>query len=207
MNTNSTPKPAWRFWLPLALQTLIILAVPAQAIYTHITGTTVILQTVPVDPYDILRGYYQTLNYDISRVENLKDLPGWDEVVTDEENEYLKSGVNLYVVLAAPETSSQSPDELPSPWKPVAISTKIPANLPANQVVLAGKSAYNFVNYGLEKYYLPEDQREDINNHIREVQIQSQEQEQIPFVVEIKVDNGGKAVPISLWVGEKNYRF
>ena len=207
MNTNSTTKSAWRFWLPLALQTLIILAVPAQAIYTHLTGTTVILQTVPVDPYDILRGYYQTLNYDISRIENLKNLPGWDEVVTDEENEYLKSGVNLYVVLAAPETSAKSPDELPSPWKPVAISTEIPANLSANQVVLAGKSEYNFVNYGLEKYYLPEDQREDINNHIREVQTQSREQEQIPFVVEIKVDNRGKAVPISLWVGEENYRF
>jgi uncharacterized membrane-anchored protein len=53
MTTNHQPskKRRWQFWLPLAVQTLIIAAVPAQAIYTSTTGRTVYLKTVPVDPY------------------------------------------------------------------------------------------------------------------------------------------------------------
>ncbi|NET14750.1 MAG: GDYXXLXY domain-containing protein, partial [Okeania sp. SIO1H6] len=42
----------WRFILPLTVQLALILSIPAQAIYTTITGRTVVLQTVPVDPYD-----------------------------------------------------------------------------------------------------------------------------------------------------------
>ncbi|HAA32846.1 MAG TPA: membrane-anchored protein, partial [Cyanobacteria bacterium UBA8553] len=69
------PTPIWRFWVPLLFQTILILAVPAQALYTQLTGKTVILQTVPVDPYELLRGYSQTLRYDISRQDNLRKLP------------------------------------------------------------------------------------------------------------------------------------
>ena len=81
----ATPPPAtpfrrWRFWIPLILQTALIAAVPAQAVYTHLTGRTVVLKTVPVDPYDLLRGYSQTLAYDISQPNNLKSLPGWKTI-------------------------------------------------------------------------------------------------------------------------------
>ncbi len=37
--------PIWRLWVPLLLQTGLILASPAQPFYTQITGKTVILQT------------------------------------------------------------------------------------------------------------------------------------------------------------------
>ena len=71
-----SPLPLWRFAVPLLLQIGLVLVPPAQSVYTHITGKTVILQTIPVDPYDPLRGYSQTLSYDISRLETLKKLPG-----------------------------------------------------------------------------------------------------------------------------------
>ena len=75
--TPESPRPIsiWRFWAPLLFQTALILAVPAQAVYTQLTGKTVILQTIPVDPYELLRGYSQTLRYDISIQDNLRKLP------------------------------------------------------------------------------------------------------------------------------------
>lgn len=95
--------PTWRLWVPLLLQTGLILAVPAQAFYTQITGKTVILKTIPVDPYDPLRGYSQTLNYEISRVDNLRSLPGWQELVKQQ------AGTRLYVILEAPESAKSQP--------------------------------------------------------------------------------------------------
>jgi uncharacterized membrane-anchored protein len=56
--------------------------------------------------------------------------------------------------------------------------------------------------YGLETYYMPEDQRVQINNEIAEAQRQPQ-----AFVVEIKVDRSGNSVPVSLWVRDRNYKF
>ncbi|NEP81104.1 MAG: GDYXXLXY domain-containing protein, partial [Okeania sp. SIO3B3] len=77
--SSKNQMPIWRFILPLTVQLALILSIPAQAIYTTITGRTVVLQTVPVDPYDFLRGYYQVLSYDISRKDNLSQLPGWNK--------------------------------------------------------------------------------------------------------------------------------
>ena len=59
MNINKIP--ARNFWLALGVQLLLLASVPAKAIYTLNSGTTVFLQTAPVDPVDLLRGYYQTL--------------------------------------------------------------------------------------------------------------------------------------------------
>ncbi len=49
---------------------------------------------------------------------------------------------------------------------------------------------------------MPENKRKEINAQIREIQ-----KEERQFVVEVKVDSKGNAVPVSLWVGERNYRF
>lgn len=190
---------SWRLWLPLALQAALILAVPAQAIYVHLTGKTVMLQTVPVDPYDLLRGYSVILNYDISRADRFKKVPGWDTLLKETHNQsYLLHGSRLYVILEAPTTQSS---EMPKPWKPVRVSRDRPTALPANQVALEGKVNYNSVEYGLETYYIPEDQRQQINENIAQAQRppRTARAEQM-VVVETKVDANGRAVPVSLWL-------
>ncbi|BAZ10437.1 hypothetical protein NIES4071_22530 [Calothrix sp. NIES-4071] len=198
----------WRFAIPLLIQTAFILSIPAQAVYTHITGKTVVLQTVPVDPYDLLRGYSQTLSYDISRQDNLKKLPGWDEVVKkspgrDKQYAPIAENTTVYVTLQEQKSSQQT---APSPWKPIRVSLEQPASLAPNQVVIKGTSQYNSVNYNLETYYLPEDQRDKINKDILEAQKVKPGQTQ-PFVVEAKVDTQGNAIPLTLWVKNRNYRF
>lgn len=204
--------PSWRLWVPLLLQTGLILAAPAQPFYTQITGKTVVLQTIPVDPYDFLRGYSQTLNYDISRVENLRKLPGGKELFKpeskSEQNTYLLSGTRLYVVLEAPASAESQP---PKAWKPVRVSGNRPTTLPANQIALKGKSTGSSIEYGLETYYMPESRRDEINQDIN----QARGRQRQSVVVEVKVDTQGRAVPISFWVSNasskgkasRNYHF
>jgi len=204
--------PAWRMWVPLLLQIGLIAAVPATAVYTFITGKTVVLQTVPVDPYDFLRGYYQVLSYDISDRTNLQKLPGWKDLPGETtpcppgvacpqntHNVYRKT--SFYVILEAPKTAT-NPGR-PQAWKPVRVSLENPGNLPANQIAIKGKYNGFQMEYGLETYYMPEDEREKVNQEIREAQ-SSQRQS---FLVEVKVDKTGHAVPVSLWVRDRNYRF
>jgi uncharacterized membrane-anchored protein len=201
--------PLWRFFLPLSFQVLLILAVPAQAIYIHLAGITVILQTVPVDPYDLLRGYSQTLRYNISNIDTLKELSNRDGLLQEQEDDSLTAippKTTIYVILES-RNSSASEGKPPLAWTPVAISSKLPTNLPDNQVVLRGeKSRYSqWVDYGLETYYIPEDQREGINREI--AQLQQQPEGERTFLVEVKVDRRGNAVPVSLWLGDRYYRF
>lgn len=209
--TNTKP---WRFWMPLLFQTALILAVPAQAIYTQLTGKTVILQTVPVDPYELLRGYSQTLRYDISNQESLSKLSGWQELPKQQPQKsklnFVEPGTRFYVILAEPVSLPKS--ELPQAWKPVAVSLRQPAKLPANQVALKGLAKAGAIQYGLETYYIPEDQREQINRELGATRqanpnqfqqtlplTNEKPQQTPPVVMEIKVDAQGDAVPIRLW--------
>jgi uncharacterized membrane-anchored protein len=232
-NSDSpNPTPMWRFWIPLLFQTALILAVPAQAVYTYLTGKTVILQTVPVDPYELLRGYSQTLRYDISSQDSLRDLPGWEQLPKQQPDgnslSLLQSSSRFHVILEAPVSTKST--GLPQVWKPVAISIERPSQLPTNQVALKGIVRDGFIEYGLETYYIPEDQREEINTDLRTAGQADQNQRQPnplqgnptrqtphkpPVVMEIRVNDRGDAVPISLWarIGKapnqkiRNYRF
>jgi len=180
--------PYWRLGLPLFLQTLLILAVPTQKLYIYNTGTTITLQTAPVDPYDLMRGYSQNLNYEISNPQRLQQLLGGEIL-----NQY---NTKFYVVLEAPA------DNTHQAWQPIRISRDLPQHLAANQVVLKGQAQGGRIVYGLETYYIPEEQRNQINqtmhNMVRDKQV---------FVVDIKVDKSGNAVPVSLWLGEHKYQF
>jgi uncharacterized membrane-anchored protein len=195
--------PSGRVWLPLILQTALIISIPAQAIYTHLTGKTVILQTAPVDPYDVLRGYSQTLTYDISRRDTLQKLPGWKELT---QGKRFQEAVSLYLILEAPV--SQPSSDRPLAWKPIAVSRERPTTLTDRQVALKGLLRYSSITYGLENYYFPEDQRQQFNHDIEQAQSnQPQQGKRQPFVVEVKVDAQGDAVLVSLWVRDRNYRF
>ena len=194
---NSRPAinlPWWRFLLPFALQLALILFVPARSAYTYNFGMDAVIQTVPVDPYDLLRGYSQTLRYDISSTSDLQQLPGGND---------LSRGDIFYVILAADSESETKP---PVPWKAIKVTPDLPQDLPNNQVAIKGTvEKYRTISYGLETYYMPESQREKINQEIRDLQGDSDGNR--AFVVEIKVDRWGNAVPVSLWVGDHNYRF
>jgi uncharacterized membrane-anchored protein len=200
-SNSTTPRSlaSWRLWLPLLFQVAIVAAVPARDAYTSLTGRTVVLQTAPVDPYDPLRGYSQTLGYTISRSDTLQKLPGGEALAG-------ATGA-VYVVMAAPAKPAVT-GKLPPAWQPVRVSRDRPTNLPANQVALKGDWQGWGVLYGLETYYMPEDQRNDLNGAIFKVQQQQRPRNTPqPIVVETKVDGSGNAVVESLWIRDRRYQF
>jgi uncharacterized membrane-anchored protein len=195
MNASLSEKkiPLVYFLIPFLLQLFIILVIPSKSFYTYQTGQNVVIQTQPVDPYDFLRGYSQTLSYDISNLDNLQKLPG---------EKKLNKGDTFYLTLQAPESSNKKP---PLPWTAIAINNSKPSNLATNQIALKGiVGNYDMVIYGLETYYMPENQREKLN---QEIQTINQNNETQSFVVEIKVDHFGNSIPVSLWIRDRNYQF
>jgi uncharacterized membrane-anchored protein len=200
------PLPFWRLMAPLAIQIGIILGVPTQAMYTNLTGREVILQTVPVDPNNVLRGYSLALDYNISRVSTLRRLPGWEELLRRNRGRerQLLSGTNLYVTLQEQQSFGRG---VPRAWRPVRVSSNLPMSLPSNQVALKGIYQDGFITYGVETYNIPEEQREQINNDIFQSSQRRRGRQLRPIVVKVKVDPQGKAVPVSLWVRDRNYRF
>jgi uncharacterized membrane-anchored protein len=155
---------------------------------------------VPIDPYDPLRGYSQTLSYDISQLDSLKTIPGWQDLPKEAGYDKKLSPVHktsFYLVLQAPKNNS----EPPQPWKPVKIQTVLPTNLPVDRVALKGKVKYSQVEYGLETYYMPEALRTEVNDAVVEANRNKS------GAMEIKVDAKGEAVAIRLWTGKRSYRF
>ncbi|MGD1860469.1 MAG: GDYXXLXY domain-containing protein [Leptolyngbyaceae cyanobacterium] len=192
----------WAIALPLALQTLLIVVVPLQAAFTTLVGTNVILRTVPVDPYDPFRGYYTTLQYDISQRGVLSTLEGWEAIQPSLEpsgvTKLLRPGKSFYVVMSD-EAELESPGATirNAPWVPVQVFRDRPRNLPAHQIALKGTYRSDRIVYGLERYYLPEAERLDLEQRIREAQTG---EAQPRLFVEVRIGPLGNAVPIALWL-------
>jgi uncharacterized membrane-anchored protein len=199
-----------RFWLVLALQVVLVLAVPAQAFYTQMHGRSVVLQTRPVDPYSLFQGYSVTLSYEVSDIGAIEKIPGGKALVTQWKNPAASRdtrrnpGQSFYLLLEAPADVTKRP---PLAWKAVRILTEYPDKLQANQVVLRGTHQSGRIAYGLETYFMPEDQRDRINDEIRQVQGELPAGSKPAFVVEVKVGSGGNGIPIAIWLKDKRYEF
>ncbi|MBS3028151.1 MAG: GDYXXLXY domain-containing protein [Dolichospermum sp. DET50] len=251
------PLPIWRLIAPLFVQVGLILGVPSQAMYTDMTGKTVILQPVPINPNDVVRGTSLNLDYNISRPETLRRLPGWNEWLrrNSRRGRQISQGSILYLILQErqsfnrnqeresfdrnqeresfdrnqertsfdrnqertsfdrnQERTSFDRNELQS-WKPIRVSSNRPVSLSNNQVALKGNYQDGLVNYGLENYFIPDEQRRQINEDIAQVR-ENRNGRQQPIFVRVKVDPQGNAVPLGLSIkdasGERrdrNYRF
>jgi uncharacterized membrane-anchored protein len=119
----------------VALQLLLLAGVTAPSAYTLSTGRVVTLKTVPVDPSDVFRGDYVSLNYDMSR----QPMSG---KVTD--------GSEVYVVLR--QTGRY--------WSVRTASATRPNLLPG-EVCIKGKAENSWdekvsIHYGIEQVFVPE---------------------------------------------------
>ena len=206
IKSSQSRVPIWRFLVAMFIQSALIVAVPLKSAITYANGQTVTLQTLPVDPYDLLRGYSQTLRFEISDPERLKQLPGANSIFSELENQR-NASAPVFVTLEAPKEFAISSDSAerrtPIAWEPVAISKDYPENLSDNQIAIRGQAQAWRVLYGLETYYMPESQREEINEKIN----LEQQAEDSAFVVDVKIDSEGNSVPSSLWIRDEEFRF
>jgi uncharacterized membrane-anchored protein len=164
------------FALALALQIVILIGVPAQKMITLRTGRSVILKVRPVDPYNILSGYYVTLGYDISRS---------DSFATKVE---ASSGATVFAVV------EQQADGV---WKPVELTNSLPDNLPNNRAAIRGQMMSGSIEYGIEQFFIPETKRTAIEEDLRKHLDQAR--------VEVKVDDQGNAALVKLLIEDRVY--
>jgi uncharacterized membrane-anchored protein len=128
------------FVAAVVIQALILIAVPARKVFTRVTGRTVLLKVQPVDPYSLLSGYYATLGFDISRVDAFPNA----QVFPDGP---------IYAVVAKGDDGT---------WKPAFLESHLPANLPDNRMAILGQLRGGMITYGIEEFYVPEAQRENM---------------------------------------------
>ncbi len=186
--------PYWRFWVPLFFQIMIVAGIAISPLWTVLTGNTVILRTIPINPYDFLWGYRQVLelDYEFSWLKNLRNLPG-GEILTYQGNS------SFYLILQSPPNPNSIP---PQPWQPIRVVDRLPNRLPPDQVAIKGKLRGGFrATYGIEEIYIPEDQRDQINQDVDEA---NRKQE---GAVEVKVDRSGQAIVQALWLGSRRLEF
>ena len=139
------------FYLIVAIQILFLVGEMLFAEVSLRTGRVVTLKVAPVDPRSLLMGNYIDLSYDISTV----DL-GY--VWTEPPRRSFERGETVYVVL--------------HPWKPYAeiagVTIKHPSRITPDYVYLKGRVVHSSgdiltVEYGLERYYIPEDKEDEVN--------------------------------------------
>ena len=128
------------------------------------SGTTITLTTEPVDPHDFLRGDYVTLGYSISNVEASKvtGTPPATEGLAD-----------IYVTVKAADDGH---------WTFAGASWQKRNDLQPGEIQLRGRTAgyanaavYHDlrIQYGIERYYVPEGQGRLIEDQQRERKIEA----------------------------------
>jgi uncharacterized membrane-anchored protein len=144
-------KPRWyrrRSLLMIGLvivQTLFLVGLALSYYAVGWYGKEIRLQTVPIDPRDLLYGDYVVLNYDINQIKASL----W------KGSEFLpKQGKTLYVVLHPNKKSMNGA------YEAVGIYDKKPS-VQEDEVILKGRTNYSdndtiHVHYGLEAYYISE---------------------------------------------------
>jgi uncharacterized membrane-anchored protein len=111
-------------------------------------GAEVVLKTEPVDPRDLLRGDYVTLGYSIS------SFPATE--IEGDVNTHFEESTPVYVAL------KKGADGI---WSKSRASAAPFTDLKPDEVLIAGRAIYGFtpktsdnvrVDYGIERFYVPE---------------------------------------------------
>jgi len=157
----SNPRRLWiAAIIVAALQTAVLGYMVGERAWGLRSGVEVILKTAPVDPRDLLRGDYVTLNYDISRVpvSTLVGGPPKESLNNQVLSVRLKKQDDGYwgVVESSFATLDVKPDTV--------VLKSLPFDYVSYGDLADTSQATIAVTYGIERYYVPEGQGHDIEN-------------------------------------------
>lgn len=166
------------FIIAMLIPMIAILAFIGYNYYTYSTGKEILLKTAPFDPWDLFRGDYVNLRYEISTI-NLSRIPYEDDFA---------AGDDIYAVLSSGEKF----------WSVTRVGKYKPA-LQKNEVCMKGKvtSSGNplWVDYGIESYFVPEGKGRDIEMNIRDTS------------VKVSVDSNCRAIIKELYIKDEHVKF
>ncbi len=150
--------------LRLAIALLVLLGIVITFIlylsWPLLTGTTAVLATMPIDPFDILRGQYLTIRYEISQIP-----------IIEEANE----GDTAYIQLT--EDSSQI-------WRYKKASLIKPEGVFIKGKIISKQTGTKQtgtmrIEYGIEQYFFEKDAHIETRNMTVKVKISSSGQARI----------------------------
>jgi uncharacterized membrane-anchored protein len=150
----------------IGFQVVVLLAMIGLKAFTLLTGETVLVQVMPLDPRDLFRGDYVILSYAFSRLPDggLRGLPA------DERG---RNGQAAYVRLNR-DTNGRH-------WRAGQFSL----DRPATGALLRGRLVgYHQIEYGIESYFVPEGQGRPYEQAVQQRKLWAQ----------LAVDRHGKAV-------------
>lgn len=129
------------FGVVVAAQVLLPLGIVGWNEWRLQSGTEVRLRTEPIDPLDVFRGRYVTLNYEISRL----PVPG-----------RVERGDTVYVILR----------EESDAWTALRATTRRPSGdetfIRGRATYLGGGSGPVGLEYGIENYFTDEDRAQEL---------------------------------------------
>ena len=168
--------------LAVVIQIVILTAAPLSKARTRWEGRTVLLKVEPVDPYDVLSGYYVRLAFEISRP---NAFPGG--VAVGASGVRAAPGTVFAIIEAGPD----------GVWKPVRLQSAMPASLPDNQAILRGRLQNSWIEYGIESFHFPENLRDVVGTDLRRNAAEAR--------VEVRVDSRGNASLLRLRIADRTY--
>lgn len=134
------------FLVVLALQVALLVGLVAQQELRLASGRTILLETAPVDPRDLLRGDYVILNYKITTLPR--------SLFSSQPSSLLEPGTPVFVLLEKRDTFHE------------AVSASVTPPDRADQgLMIQGKVRHSWgggadpsvqVDYGLERFYVRE---------------------------------------------------
>ena len=147
--------------LAAAAQLLILAAMVALRAIPLMTGQTVLVRVVPVDPRDLFRGDYVILSYPFSRLVAVAD--GGVNLWPDQSSSWNHQGETVYLKLQPDPDGRHSNAER---WSLAA---------PTDGLYLRGQiQSYNQVTFGIEAFYLQESTGAKFEEAIRNRQLSAE---------------------------------
>src|SRR5262249_14487246 len=138
--------------LGVVIQVLFLVAMMARPLITLSTGTTMLLRVVPIDPRDLFRGDYVTLNYEINRPHTKTGAIGFDW-----QRMHELEGKAIYVLLE-PEADGKH-------WQSAGYQFDEPTT---GKFIRGTVEGNGLVRYGIEQYFVQEGHGHDYENAVRE---------------------------------------
>ena len=134
---------ALRLLLVIGVQAAILAAIPSRQVKARASGTSITLETTPVDPLDPLSGYHVTLRYLAEQV--VAEAPG-------------QRGASAWLLLERGDPA----------WRGVACLNSRPATGPGQVAVRAEVEDRRCRIPSAGRFYIPEARRAEVDAALRE---------------------------------------
>jgi uncharacterized membrane-anchored protein len=189
-----------KFWLAVAVQLAVLLGMVGLHGYTLATGQPVLLKTAPVDPWDLMRGQYVRLAYEITTLDAGKVTVTGSPRQADRVWVTLRKGAAYWDAVAiGPARPALGPGEVAIRGRVMAIWTgplatgplamgpmatgpmAMGRTVPASPLAKGEQSKRFVVRYGIEQFYVPEGEGQKLEGR------------RAALDVEVAVDSRGRA--------------